>query len=99
MTFKARMLDALTLDAVKAKSLSQHLRLGEARSHFNPEVSAMQRLAALGDGIGDSFKYGAMDRDASRLQDTLLALAATALIWAELLDQVSRTEEVTSNEF
>jgi hypothetical protein len=86
MTFNARMLEGLTLDAVKAKSLAQHMRLGEAKSHFNPEVPTAQRLAMLGECVGASFKYGALDRDVPRLQDSLLELAAYAATWAELLD-------------
>jgi hypothetical protein len=86
MTFKARLLEGLTLDAVKAKSLAQHLRLGETNTHFNPEVSTAQRLAVLGEYVGASFKYGALDIDVPRLQDALLELAAYAATWAELLD-------------
>jgi len=85
-TFNARMLEGLTLDAVKAKSLAQHMRLGEASSHFNAEVSATQRLAVLGEHLGAAFRYGALDLDTPRLQDSLLELAAFAATWAELMD-------------
>jgi len=93
-TFNARMLEGLTLDAVKAKSLAQHMRLGEANSHFNPEVSAAQRLATLGECVGAAFKYGALEPNNPMLQDHLLALAAYAATWAELLDK-----ENLSNKF
>jgi len=86
-TFNARMVEGLTLDAVKAKSLAQHMRLGEANSHFNPEVSTAQRLAMLGECVGASFKYGALNSDPVRLQDALLELAAYAATWAEMLDK------------
>lgn len=83
--FKARMLQPLTLDAVKAKSLAQDMRLKD-KSHFNVSVSAMQRLATLGETVGACFNHGALVPDPVRLQDQLLELAAFALIWAELLD-------------
>jgi len=81
-----KQLQALTLDAIKAKSIAQHLQLGETKSHFNPDVTAMQRLATLGEHVGAAFNYGLMVPDAARLQDTLLEIAAMAATWAELID-------------
>lgn len=85
--FKARMLQPLTLDAVKAKSLAQDMRLRD-KSHSELSTSTMQRLATLGETVGACFNHGALVSDPVRLQDQLLELAAFALTWAELLDIV-----------
>src|SRR5688572_17091630 len=90
MTFNPKMLEAVTLDAVKAKSLAQHMREGTG-SHFNPEVTVLQRLAVLGDQIGAVFKATTIDlvpgRDVANIQDALLEVAATALTWVEVMDK------------
>lgn len=86
MSFEARMLQPLTLDAVKAKSLAQHMRLGEANTHFNTEVSWLQRIAALTEHATAIFHHGILLPDVFRLQDSLLELSATSATWAEVLD-------------
>ena len=86
MSFNARMLEGLTLEAIKAKSIAHNIRLGEAKSHFNPDVSAIARLAVLGEYASEIFHYGAVVPDLPKLQDALLELAAVAAIWAEKLD-------------
>jgi len=91
MSFDARMLEPITLDAVKAKSLAQHMRLGDG-THFNHDVSAHQRLAVLGEHVGASFNHGALLPDPALLQDSLLELAAYALTWVELIDKKNPCE-------
>lgn len=81
-----RMLADLTLDAVKARSIEHHLHLGEDQSHFNPNVSELQRLAALGEYIGTVFVHGGIVPDRVQLQRSLFDLATVALIWGELID-------------
>lgn len=89
-----RMLEALTLDSVKAKSIAHHLRLGDHDSHFNSGVSALQRLATIGDQVANVFREACTDREAGTdtyaLQQALLELATTALIWTEVLDKHER---------
>lgn len=83
-------LEPLTLDAVMAESIAHHLRNGAERSHFNPEVSALQRVATLGEQYSKVI-VAAMGNpevsDTYELQKALITLAATALIWTELLDK------------
>ena len=88
---KSRSLEYLTLSAVQAASIAHHASYG-MRSHFNPDVSVVQRLATLGDQISNVFREAAdvereVSTDSVALQKNLIELAATALIWAELLDK------------
>lgn len=86
-----RVLEGLTLDAVKATSIAHHLQRGE-RSHFNPEVSDMQRLAELGDLLVKVFESAALAPDTAKLQQDLLWLSATSAIWAERIDKQGATQ-------
>jgi hypothetical protein len=79
------MLQTLTIQAVKATSIAHHLQRGEM-SHFNTELSDTQRLAELGELLGKVFDAAAVAPDPAKLQQALLWLAATAAIWAELID-------------
>lgn len=85
MSGKVRMLQDLTLDAVKAESIAHHLQRGD-RSHFNPDVSANHRLAVLGEMVGSIFQATAIVPDPAKLQRMLLELASISAIWAELID-------------
>ena len=86
-----RMLEELTLEAVKVRSIVHDMQRGEKGTHFNPYVTWMQRLATLGDEIGLVFKAATIDRvagtDTTELQAALISLAADALTWAEVLDK------------
>lgn len=89
-----KMLEELTLDSAKAKSIAHHLRMGD-KSHFNPNVTKFKRLADLGEQLRLVFIAAVVEReagtDAVELQHNLLDLAAIALIWAEVLDKHART--------
>lgn len=90
-----RMLQPLTLDAVNAESIAQHLRRGRV-SHFSPEVQWTERLAVLGTEMQDIFKAALINHrgpgdDTTVLQKNLLSLAATALMWVEVLDTSRQT--------
>ena len=91
-----KSLEQLTLSAVQSASIAHHASYG-MRSHFNPDVSVLQRLAVLGDKISDIFREAATveredNADSVALQKNLISLAAIALIWAELLDKHGNLE-------
>lgn len=87
---ESKMLDEVTVAAVRAESLRAHLRPGRhGRSLFDPAVGSTARLAALGAEFGEVCRAVTHDHSEGKdhLVTELIRVASVALTWAQCLDE------------
>lgn len=87
---KFRLLDELTIDLVRSKTIRHDMQRFPADSHLNENVSIFSRLAALGLALGNTFDAALADReqlDKELLQDALIDLAAYTTMWIDVLNR------------
>lgn len=93
--FKARMLEQLTLDSVKAESLRLHVQANPGESPFD-QLAYLNRLMRIGDIYGRMCRASG-DGDPQTLGLRLIELAAEALCWAEAIDKEHNPINVESH--
>jgi hypothetical protein len=80
-------LSRLTLDAVQAEAITARMKHG-GKSLTNPDMPAVEKLAALVEEVGEVGRAMTYDGDQGvvPLVRELLQVAAVALSWVEALD-------------
>lgn len=79
----------VTLEAVRAASISAEVKHGFANVLRNPDMPRADKLAALGEEFGEVCRELTYDNagDSANLVKELLQLAQCAASWAEAEDQ------------